>query len=189
MTLFERQKIEIKRLNSSKKIRRLLQEELGVEPNEGYLSNPDNFKENTFYHYTNSLHDKRQILKNGFDVNKVRKRNKLIGKGLYLGRDKDTLMGFYDASLIGDENCIITIIGTLNFLSLLSEAKLQKFLKNLPQLRFNGTDIILKSRIIVYFRQFVKLKWQIYQRLTMHINECIIDTGGDKYEEVEYYLA
>jgi len=144
MTLFERQKIEIKRLNNSKKIRRLLREELGVRPDKWYLSNPDNFKENTFYHYTNSLHDKRQILKNGFDVNKVKKRNQGIGRGLYLGRDKETLMRFYDASLIGDENCIITIIGTLNFLSLLSEAKLQRFLKKARKMFPDDSDCIEK---------------------------------------------
>jgi len=92
MDLLEQQKIEIRRLNNSKKIRRLLREELGVEPNEWYLTNPNNFKENTFYHYANSLHDQRQILKNGFDVNKVGKQNQGIGKGLYLGRDKETLM-------------------------------------------------------------------------------------------------
>ncbi len=129
MDLLERAKIEIKRLNNSKKIKRLLREELGVEPNEWYLSNPDNFKENTFWHYANSLQDKRQILREGFDVNKVGKQNQGLGKGLYLGRDKETLMKFYDANLMGDKNCLITIKGKFNFLSFLSETKLQKFLK------------------------------------------------------------
>lgn len=121
-----------------------MREELGVEPNEWYLSNPDNFKENAFYHYANSLHDQRQILKRGFDVNKVGKQNQGLGKGLYLGRDKKTLMKFYDANLIGDENCIITIKGKFNFLSLLSEAKLQKFLKKARKMFPDDPDCIEK---------------------------------------------
>lgn len=144
MDLLERQKIEIKRLNNSKKIRRLLREELGVKPNEWYLSNPDNFKQNTFYHYANSLEDQRQILKKGFDVNKVGKQNQGLGSGLYLGRDKKTLMKFYDANLIGDENCIITIKGKFNFLSLLSETKEQKFLKKARKMFPNDPDHIEK---------------------------------------------
>lgn len=144
MDLLEQQKIEIKRLNNSKKIRRVLREELEVEPNEWYLSNPDNFKENTFYHYVNSLHDQRQILKNGFNVDKVSKQNQGVGKGLYLGRDKKTLMKFYDTNLSGDENCIITIKGNFNFLSLLSEAKLRKFFKKARKIFPDEPDFIEK---------------------------------------------
>jgi len=144
MDLFERSKIEIKSLNDSKKVRRYLQEELGVEPYEWYLSNPDNFKEDTFYHYTNSIQDKIQILKDGFDVDEVQNRNQGLGKGLYLGRDKETLMKFYDTNLIGDENCIITIKGNFNFLSLLSEAKLQKFLKKARKMFPDESDCIEK---------------------------------------------
>ena len=147
MDLFERQKVEIKRLNNSKKTRRVLREDLGVEPNEWYLSNPDNFKENTFYHYANSLHDQKQILKKGFNTNKVEKQNQGLGKGLYLGRDKETLMRFYSADLIGDENCIITITGKFNFLSLLSEAKLRRFLKKAREMFTNDSDFIEKYTI------------------------------------------
>lgn len=144
MTLFERQKIGIKRLNNSKKIKRILWKELEVEPNEWYLSNPDNFKENTFYHYVNSLYDKRQILKKGFNVNKVREQNQGVGKGLYLGRDKETLMKFYDMNLIGDENRIIVIKGKCKFLSLLVETKLQKFLEEARKMFSDDSDYIEK---------------------------------------------
>lgn len=60
------------------------------------IANPDNFEEDVFYHQANSEFDMISIVENGFNIKKVSKVNCGVGAGLYLGRDKNALINFYD---------------------------------------------------------------------------------------------
>lgn len=79
-----------------------------------YISNPDKFENGVFYHQTNSEEERKSILKNGFNFKKVKKSNCGVGVGLYLGRDKNALINFYDPDWI-NRDITIKIFGNFNF--------------------------------------------------------------------------
>jgi len=124
MNNFNSQKAEVKRLH--KKYSAYLSAEFGERDYFCYLSNPDNFIDGVFYHQANSLEEKNGILKNGFDPTKVRISNCGMGRGLYLGRDKNALINFYANDVNNPQDFTIRILGSFNFLDLI---KNQEFLQ------------------------------------------------------------
>ncbi len=132
MKKFEEQKKEINRLH--RKYKDYLKKEYGDKNYSYFLSNPDNFIENTYYHQANSFKEKEAIIKNGFDKSLVSNHNCGVGRGLYLGRDKNVLINFYSDDLDNPQDFILKIVGNFNFLDLLDNNKfLQKNKNNLEE--------------------------------------------------------
>lgn len=121
---FKLQKIEVKKLH--KKYEGYLSAEFPDRDYFCYLSNPENFVDGIYYHQASSLKEKKSILKNGFDINKVSTSNCGVGRGLYLGRDKKALINFYANDVNNPQDFTIKILGDFNFLDLVEN---QKFLQ------------------------------------------------------------
>jgi len=111
---FEAQKSEIKNLH--KKYGDYLDREYCGRDYTCFLSNPDNFIDGIFYHQANSKKEKKGIAINGFDVNKIKKSNCGLRKGLYLGRDKQALINFYSEDLYCPQDLTLKIKGDFNLL-------------------------------------------------------------------------
>lgn len=127
---FEMQKREIIQLNSSNYIINYLKKEFGNTSDfRNYLSNPDNFLPNIYYHQANSKKDAINIMKNGYNESFMLEYNCGLGKGLYLGKDKNALIMFYSKNFSNPENNIMTIKGNFNFANLIKEKKLKSFIK------------------------------------------------------------
>ncbi len=114
---FETQKKEVKNLH--KKYEEYLNSEYSGRDYFLNLSNPDNFVDGIYYHQANSEKEKKGIIINGFDVNKIKKSNCGLGKGLYLGRDKQALINFYSENMNNPSDFTLKIKGDFNFLNLL----------------------------------------------------------------------
>ena len=114
---FETQKSEIKNLH--KKYEEYLDSEYAGRDYSINLSNPDNFVDGIYYHQANSEEEKRGIIINGFDINKIKKSNCGFGRGLYLGRDKQALINFYSEDMNSPSDFTLKIKGNFNFLNLL----------------------------------------------------------------------
>lgn len=121
---FEQQKNEIKKLH--KKYESYLRREYDGRDYFCFLSNPNNFGENIFYHQANSTKERNSIIRNGFNENKVKKSNCGAGRGLYLGRDKNALMNFYVDDVNSPQDFTVKITGKFNFFDLLDN---QDFLR------------------------------------------------------------
>jgi hypothetical protein len=121
---FETQKREIKKLH--KKYEAYLKLEYGERDYSLNIGNPDNFVDGIYYHQTNSEEDRNNIIKNGFNTNRVQKSNRGVGKGLYLGRDKNALVNFYSDNINNPKDFTLKIKGDFNFLDLLDN---QEFLQ------------------------------------------------------------
>ncbi len=105
--------------NLHKKYEKYLSLEYGDRDYHLYLSNPDNFKNNVYYHQANSVKDRDNILNNGFKLNKVKPTNCGAGRGLYLSRDKRAIINFYSESLDNAQDLTLKIEGSFNFLDIL----------------------------------------------------------------------
>lgn len=126
---FEIQKREVIQINSSDYIINYLKKEFeGTSDHWNYLSNPDNFLPNIYYHQANSKKEARSIMKNGYNERFMLEYNCGLGKGLYLGRDKNALIIFYSSDFCNPENNIVTIKGNFNFANLIKEKKLKSFI-------------------------------------------------------------
>jgi len=112
MLIFQDEIQQIKELNY--RYKEYWEEEFEGRDYSIIIANPENFKENIFYHQANNTEDKDIILKNGFDVNKIEKNNCGLGSGLYLGRDRKSLINFYDPDF-SDRDFTIKITGNFNF--------------------------------------------------------------------------
>lgn len=112
MTTFQKEIQEIKNLNN--KYKDYWEREFEGRNYSQIIANPDNFEYGVFYHQANSEEDKKSILENGFDINKIQKNNCGVGVGLYLGRDKNTLVNFYDPDW-NNTDYTIKITGNFNF--------------------------------------------------------------------------
>lgn len=128
---FELQKNEIKDLH--KKYEGYLNTEYAGRNYFCFLSNPDNFTDGIYYHQTNSYEEKEAIIKNGFDENKVNNRNCGVGRGLYLGRDKQALLNFYSDNINKPRDFIVKFKGSFNFLNLLDDVVFLRENKNNPE--------------------------------------------------------
>lgn len=119
MTEFERQKNQIKLLNS--RYKKYWQKEFCGRNND-YISNPESFVERIYFHQANSLDDKSDIIKSGFREDLVAKENRGmgLGAGLYLGRDKLALIHFYSYDFNNPVDNTITICGDFKFLDAIS---------------------------------------------------------------------
>lgn len=127
---FETQKREVIELNSSDHIINHLKKEFkGRSDYRIYLSNPDNFSPNIYYHQASSKSEARSIKKNGYDERFMLDDNCGLGRGLYLGRDKSALIRFYSSDFCNPENNIVTIKGNFNFVNLIKEKNLKSFIK------------------------------------------------------------
>lgn len=124
MKNLKEQKIATKKLH--KKYESYLKSEYSGRDYSCFLSNPNNFIENIYYHQADSEDDMTDIIKNGFDADRIQKSNCGVGKGLYLGRDKHALMNFYSSNLNSPQDFILKVEGSFNFLDLLDD---QKFLQ------------------------------------------------------------
>jgi len=124
MKIFKEQKNEIRKLH--KKYEEYLRLEYNNRNYDLNLSNPDNFVDGIYYHQANSQKDKKEIIKKGFDKNKIQKSNCGVGRGLYLGRDKNALVNFYSENLENPRDFTLKIKGSFNFLDLLDD---QNFLR------------------------------------------------------------
>ena len=118
------QKIAIKKLH--KKYEAYLKLEYAGRDYSLNLSNPDNFIDGVYYHQANSEEDRNNIIQNGFDAKRVQRSNCGVGKGLYLGRDKNALINFYSDNINNPRDLSLKIRGDFNFLDLLDD---QKFLQ------------------------------------------------------------
>ena len=137
---FEHEKQEVQELNGAHKD--YLKREFGNRDYNRYLSKPENHKKNIYYHNANSKEDKQKILKRGFDLEKNEKDYPL-GKGLYLGRDKNALTKFYTQNVNRPEDFTITITGKFNFLDLTNEDKLRNVLSKAELFKKNIVDYTL----------------------------------------------
>ena len=117
MKNLEEQKIEIKNLH--KKYEEYLDSEYAGRDYSLNLSNPDNFVDGVYYHQANSEKEKKGIIANGFNINKIKKSNCGLGKGLYLGRDRQALVNFYSEDMNNPIDFTLKIKGDFNFLNLL----------------------------------------------------------------------
>ncbi len=124
MKNFEEQKNEIKKLH--KKYEEYLNLEYCGRAYFLNLSNPHNFVDGVYYHQANSQKDKKEIIKKGFDKNKIQKSNCGVGMGLYLGRDKNALVNFYSENLDNPQDFTLKIRGDFSFLDLFDD---QNFLR------------------------------------------------------------
>jgi len=129
---FKKQKKEIKNLH--KKYEEYLKNEYGKRNYSLNLSNPNNFVDGIYYHQTNSEEEKDNIAKNGFDETRVFNSNCGVGRGLYLGRDKQALINFYSTNLNKPKDFILKIKGDFNFFNLLdNQSFLQKYREGLKE--------------------------------------------------------
>lgn len=127
---FELQKREIKKLH--KKYEEYFDREFSGKHYFGHLSNPDNFVDGVYYHQANSFEERRSILDNGFDENKVSNSNCGVGRGLYLGRDKKALTNFYSVDVNNPQDFTIKIKGNFHFFNLMDDRKfMQEHKENL----------------------------------------------------------
>ena len=127
---FETQKREVIEINSSDYIINHLKKEFkGRSDYWSYLSNPDNFLPNIYYHQANSKKEARSIIKYGYDECFMLEYNCGLGKGLYLGRDKNALIRFYSNDFCNPEDNIVIIKGNFNFANLIKENNLKSFIK------------------------------------------------------------
>lgn len=120
---FKIQKREVKELHN--KYEEYLSTEFGMDCS-GYLSNPDNFVEGVYYHQANSLKDRNNILKSGFRVEKVSDSHCGVGRGLYVGRDKNALVNFYSVNLSRPKDFTIKITGDFNFFDSIQDQTILK---------------------------------------------------------------
>ncbi len=119
MKNLKEQKAEIKKLH--KKYEVYLMAEYGDRDYADNLSDPDNFVDGIYYHQANSQEDKDKIINNGFDKNRVQKSNRGVSVGLYLGRDRKSLVNFYSTNLYNPQDFTLKIEGNFNFLDLLDD--------------------------------------------------------------------
>lgn len=124
MKSFESQKREVNELH--KKYESHLESEYAGRNYLLNLSNPNNFADGVYYHQAHSEEDRSDIVRNGFDVSKVRKSNCGVGRGLYLGRDRNALINFYSDDANNPKSFILKVVGDFNFLDLIDD---QMFLK------------------------------------------------------------
>lgn len=119
MKSFEFQKMEVRELH--RKYEGYLISEYRERNYLSNLGDPNNFVEGVYYHQVNSEEDKKNIIRNGFDVSMVRKSNCGAGRGLYLGRDKNALINFYSDNVNNSKSFVLKIVGDFNFLDLLDK--------------------------------------------------------------------
>ncbi|MFH0854105.1 MAG: hypothetical protein V1891_01285 [bacterium] len=132
MKSFNKQKKEVKELH--KKYEEYLMAEYGNRDYTVNLSDPNNFVDGIYYHQANSQKDKDEIISNGFDGDKVKKSNRGVGMGLYLGRDKNALVNFYSENLDNPQDFTLKIGCNFNFLNLLDDQSfLQQNMDNLEE--------------------------------------------------------
>ncbi|PJA27475.1 MAG: hypothetical protein CO189_06920 [candidate division Zixibacteria bacterium CG_4_9_14_3_um_filter_46_8] len=129
MTKFERQKNQIKLLNSRHK--KYWQKEFGGR-NTDYISSPENFTERTYFHQANSSDDKSDIVKFGFKEDFVADENKGrgLGAGLYIGRDRAALINFYSVDFNNPADNSIAIRGNFKFFDAISNRLPKRNVKN-----------------------------------------------------------
>lgn len=102
-----------------------------LDDNDGYWVNhyhakTKNYKPNTYYH-----------------LNTNRGLNAGVGKGLYLGRDKDALISFYD--LEGENKTVDTYVGNPNWLDLMDYADYDRYEQE--AIRKYGKNYVSKNSI------------------------------------------
>ena len=116
---FEQQKLEVKKLH--KKYEGYLDKEYSGRSYACFLSDPDNFSEGIYYHQANSPEERKSILENEFDENKVSNSHCGAGRGLYLGRDKKALTNFYVSDVNKPQDFTIKIMGNFYFFDLMDD--------------------------------------------------------------------
>ena len=113
-----------------------ISEEIGTDNPARYLAKGTNFQVNCYYHNSDSGESKVAILKNGFDFKKAKIQNDL-GQGMYCGRDRNAILGFYTADLHNPNDFIINVTGNFNFINLIRWDDLQNFRQ-----KFSSTDVM-----------------------------------------------
>lgn len=131
MDTFKKEKQELKLLN--KKYEKYWETEFCDRDYSDVIANYDNFDENVFYHQTNSEEDRKSILENGFDPEMVLESNRGVGKGLYLGRDRQALIHFYNEDVGSNKDYTIKIIGEFIFFDTIKNENFDFVQKNIEQ--------------------------------------------------------
>ena len=136
---FEFQKQQVQKLNYH--YRKYIEKEFSHRNFDEYLSNPDRHKKFIYFHNANSEIDKIDILKSGYNESMMR-NNYILGKGIYLGRDKTVLTKFYSQDFNNPIDNNITIKGNFKFIDLIKEIDSKKFMKKIMVFKLNITDYI-----------------------------------------------
>lgn len=93
-----------------------------------YLVKGCNLQAGIYYHNCRCEEDRESILRSGFNFKKTMDRKNGFGRGLFCGRDREAVFGFYTSDLSKPRDSIITINGEFRFISFLCLDKLNSFL-------------------------------------------------------------
>lgn len=143
MKRFDKEKLEVKRLNSTLKIVSTLKREFGDRDYYRYISNPNNFEEDVFYHNANSSEDAINIIRFGYNTNSLDDNNCGVGRGLYLGRDKNALINFYGGNFNNPKDNTVKILGKFKFVNLLLTKKFKSFIQKANRKKMSIENYVL----------------------------------------------